>query len=160
PHDALIAAWGDFSGGDLAYDVITCSPSLSVRAMPAQEIERFVTALFERWLAAGHEPVVIDADSLRATAQGSFAHPKCALVPGVRPRRSHSDCIYIFLGPQTLASPFTRELSRMLLPFIDTGFRQLADRGQKHAQEQLSWTGFGGSSFAAAALADCPRRSN
>ena len=157
PHDALIAAWGDFRSGELAFDVITCSPSMSVRAIPAREVERFVVALFGQWIASGHEPVALEAEVLRSASNGSFAQAKCALVHGVQDHRSRTDCIYIFLGPQDLASPFSRQLARMMLPFIDTGFRQLADRGEKQAQEQLSWTGFACSSFAHAVSEDARR---
>lgn len=147
PHEALIAAWGDFGSGALAYDVITRSPSLSFHATPKQEIERVMVALFDKWLEAGQEPLVIDPAHLQSRSGSAFSLARCALLHGVQDHRGRCDSIYLFLGPQELASVFSRQLSRMLLPFIDTGFRQLSDRGQKHARAQLSGTGFSCSSF-------------
>jgi transcriptional regulator EpsA len=156
PHDALIVAWGDFRSGELAYDVITRSPSLSPHAMPRHEIEGVMIALYDRWLAAGQEPVVIAPRELPPQACAAISLARCGLAHGLQDHRRHYDSMYLFLGPQELASAFSRQLSRMLLPFIDTGLRQLADRGQKQAQVELSGTGFSCSSFAEVPEADAP----
>ena len=148
PHDVLIAAWGDFRAGVLAYDVITRSPTLAASFWAKQEVEAMMLTLFDSWMAAGQEPVVLDSASLCGGANPVRPFGRCALVHGVQDRRSHYDCLYLFLGPEDLASPFSQHLCRMALPFIDLGFRQLPDRGQKRAQEELSGTGFGNSSFA------------
>lgn len=151
PHDALIAAWGDFKAGVLAYDVITRSPALSMDALPKDVIEPLMEVLFEQWNTAGQEPVAIDTRALRSVGSALFSFSPYALVHGVQDRRSRYDSIYIFIGPAELASPFSLQLCRMAMPFIDTGFRQLADRGQKHAEHEMSETGFSNSSFS-----DCP----
>jgi transcriptional regulator EpsA len=148
PHDVLIAAWGDFRSGALAYDVITRSPTLGPCAWATHEIEPMMLKLFARWVAAQQEPVVMEAARLYSDADHSFPFCRSALVHGVQDHRSHYDCIYLFLGPEELASPFSQQVCRMVLPFIDLGFRQLPDRGQKRAQHELSGTGFGNSSFA------------
>jgi DNA-binding CsgD family transcriptional regulator len=41
--------------------------------------------------------------------------------------------MYLFLGPVELASPLARHHCRVVLPFIDTGFRQLPDHDEAHA---------------------------
>lgn len=151
PHEALVAAWGDFKGGTLAFDVITRSPSLAVQAVPKHVIEGMMASLFAKWTAAGQEPVVIDADELRTGWRTLFSPSTCALVHGVQDHRGRYDCIYLFVGPKELASPFARQLCRMALPFIDTGFRQLADRGQVVDKDG---TGFSNSSFADCALGE------
>lgn len=148
PHDALIAAWGDFKSGVLAYDVITRSPTLAPCAWAKHDIEDTMLTLFGRWMDAKREPVVMDAASIFGGDDRAIRFGQCALVHGVQDHRSHYDCIYLFLGPEELASAFSHQLCRMVLPFIDLGFRQLPDRGQKRAQDELSGTGFASSSFA------------
>lgn len=126
PHEALIAAWGDFKSPLLAYEVITRSPSLSADHLPRREIELLMVALREKWIAAGREPLQVAREELRKGPH-AVAFAACALVHGVQDHRSHYDCMYLFLGPEELASAFSRKLCGIALPFIDTGFRQLAD---------------------------------
>ncbi|MCD6076944.1 MAG: hypothetical protein K0R89_882 [Ramlibacter sp.] len=135
PHDILIAAWGDFKSGTIGYDVITQSPSLLAHALPKDIIEPLIVTVFDHWLAGGQEPVAIDTRLLRSVGSGLFARSPYALVHGVQDHRSRYDCVYIFIGPSELASPSCAQLCRMALPFIDTGFRQLVDRGQKLVPE-------------------------
>lgn len=149
PHDALIAAWGDFKAGVLAYDVITRSHGVPVHAMPRTTIEPLMVSLFEKWLAAGQQPVTIEAGDLRCGAHALFPPSRHFLVHGVKDRRGQYDCVYLFVGPAELASPLARQLCQVVLPFIDTGFRQLADRDQKHAyHEAVEADGFVDSSYA------------
>lgn len=156
PHDVLIAAWGDFRSGALAYDVITRSPTLGPCAWATDEIEPMMLKLFAKWVDAQQEPVVMDAVRLGSDTGHPLPFFRSALVHGVQDHRSHYDCIYLFLGPEELASPFSQQVCRMALPFIDLGFRQLPDRGQKRAQHELSGTGFGNSSFAECLAAERP----
>lgn len=133
PHHALIAAWGDFRTGELAYDVITCTPVLPIDAFPKEIIEPLMGILFEQWLAAGQNPVAVDTRSLRSVGSALFSSSPRALVHGVQDYRSRYDCIYVFVGPDALSNPVLRRLFRIALPYIDTAFRQLSDRGQKDA---------------------------
>lgn len=153
PHDALIAAWGDFASGEVSYDVITRSPTLASCAWAKHEIEPMMLTLFARWVAAQQQPVALEPESLFGSNHG-FPFGRCALVHGVQDHRSHYDSMYLFLGPEELGSPFAHQLCRMVLPFIDLGLRQLPDRGQKRAQVELSGTGFASSSFAEAMGSD------
>ena len=152
PHDALIAAWGDFGAGVLAFDVITRNPALPAQALPKNIIEPLMVTLFHKWVAAEEQPMAMDANDLRTAGHALFSLSRCALVHGVKDHRSRYDCVYLFVGPEDLTTALSRQLCRVVLPFIDTGFRQLADRGQKHPQDEDSDAhGFASSSFA-----DCP----
>ena len=131
PHDILIAAWGDFKTGMVGYDVITQSPDLLEHALPKDIIEPLMETVFDHWLAGGQEPLAIDTRLLRSVGSGLFARSPYALVHGVQDHRSRYDCIYAFIGPSELASASCAQQCRMALPFIDTGFRQLADRGRQ-----------------------------
>jgi transcriptional regulator EpsA len=133
PHDAIIVAWGDFKAGVVAYDVISSSPALSAHSMAKHFVEPLMIGLFKRWLASDQQPVVIESKDLRTGWPSLATLAPCALVHGVEDHRGHYDCIYLFLGPVELASPLSRHLCRMVLPFIDTGFRQLPDRDAAHS---------------------------
>lgn len=142
PHDILIAAWGDFKSGVVGYDVITQSPALLEHALPKDIIEPLMETVFDHWLAGGQEPLAIDTRMLRSVGSGLFAKSPYALVHGVQDHRSRYDCIYVFIGSTELSTPSCAQLCRMALPFIDTGFRQLADRGRQLAHAEMPETGF------------------
>jgi transcriptional regulator EpsA len=129
PHDVLLAAWGDFKSGAIGYDVISRTPALLNDALPRDIIEPLMRILFHHWLQGGQEPVAIDTRPLRSVGSGLFSASPIALAHGVQDHRSRFDCLYAFVGPSELASPSCAQLCRMALPFIDTGFRQLVDRG-------------------------------
>ena len=148
PHDALIAAWGDFRTGEIEYDVLARGPSLSIDAFPRDIVEPAMAKLFERWLAAGQSPVGVDTRPLRSVGSPLFSGSPCALVHGVQDCRSHYDCIYAIVGTDSLASPVARRLFLIALPFIDTAFRQLSDRERTDTAGESSCTGFACSSFA------------
>jgi transcriptional regulator EpsA len=148
PHYGLIAAWGDFRAGELAYDVITRSPALSMQVLPRDVVEPLMATLFARWVAAGQEPVALDARGLGSIGTCILPASPCVLVHGVQDHRSRFDSIYAFVGPSSLGGALSRNLFRMALPYIDTAFRQLSDRGQKRAEDEMSQTGFSCSSFA------------
>ena len=152
PHDALIAAWGDFRAGVLAYDVITASPALSVHALPRNVIEPLMVSLFEKWLASDQQPVALEARDLRMGPHHLALHSPWALLHGLKDHRGRYDCVYLFIGPVDLASASARQLCRLMLPIIDTGFRQLTDRGQKHPPEQPAE----GDGRSTSSFADCP----
>jgi transcriptional regulator EpsA len=149
PHDLLIAAWGDFRSGSVAYDVITRNGALLPRSAPKDLIEGFMTAQYQRWIVAGQHPLILERDDLWTGAHGVFSCASCALVHGVSDHRTQQDCLYLFAGPAELAGSFCRKLCSVMLPFIDLGFRQLADRGKEGAGDDAADEyGFASSSFA------------
>ena len=158
PHHILIAAWGDFKSGMVGYDVISQNADLLMHAMPKDIIEPLMVTVYEHWISGGQEPVAIDTRLLRSVGSGLFARSPYALVHGVQDHRSRYDCIYAFIGPAELANPSCAQLCQMALPFIDTGFRQLADRGQKLGHAGLPEEGiascFSDGSFARAPSPD------
>jgi DNA-binding CsgD family transcriptional regulator len=95
-----------------------------------------MVSLFQKWLASDLQPVVFDAKELRSVCPAIAALAPCGLVHGIEDHRGRYDCMYLFLGPWELASPLSRQLCRVVLPFIDAGFRQLPEDEQAHPQEQ------------------------
>lgn len=153
PHHALIVAWGDFKTGVIAYDVITSHPGVSADELPPDVIEPLVQTLHGQWLASGRAPAAIDSRLLRSVGSAFFNHSPYALVHGVQDHRSRYDCIYTFVGPQALADGASAQRLRMAMPFVDTGFRQLAD-GPQLAQARTWHTGSSGANFSGGLVAD------
>ncbi len=153
-HHALIVAWGDFKTGLVAYEVITLHPEVSADELPTDVIEPLVQTLHGQWLASDREPVAIDSRLLRSVGSAFFNHSPYALVHGVQDHRSRYDCIYTLVGPAELASPESAQLFQTAMPFIDTGFRQLTDGGQKLAQARTWHTGGSGAGFPSGIVVD------
>lgn len=153
PHHALIVAWGDFKTGVIAYDVITAHPQVSADELPQDVIEPLLQTLHGHWVASGRAPVAIDSRLLRSVGSAFFHHSPYALVHGVQDHRSRYDCIYTLVGPAELAGPAAAQKVEMAMPFVDTGFRQLADAPQL-AQAQTWHTGAAGARFSDGFVAD------
>ncbi|HEY0822150.1 MAG TPA: hypothetical protein VGD76_00050, partial [Ramlibacter sp.] len=128
PHDAMVAAWGDFRTGALAYEVVASDGALRPHAIGKGAVERLMTRLYETWVASGQQPIVVESSDLRAETPALADLSQCALAHGIEDHRGRYDCVYLFLGPHELAGPVARQLCRIMLPFIDTGFRQLPER--------------------------------
>jgi transcriptional regulator EpsA len=95
-------------------------------------VEPLMVSLFKRWLASDQQPVAMESRDLRTGCPSLAALAPCALVHAIEDHRGRYDCMYLFLGPVELASPLSRHLCRVVLPFIDTGFRQLPDCDEPH----------------------------
>lgn len=156
PHHALIVAWGDFKTGMVAYEVITAHPEVSADELPTDVIEPLVQTLHGHWVTSGREPVAIDSRLLRSVGSAFFNHSPYALVHGVQDHRSRYDCIYALVGSEALATPDAAQLLQTAMPFIDTGFRQLADGGQKLAEARSWQAGLAGAKFADGFVAEVP----
>ncbi|MDB5897336.1 MAG: transcriptional regulator, LuxR family [Ramlibacter sp.] len=149
PHELLIAAWGDFQRGTIAYDVVTRSPALSAQCLDRDVIQIALAEHFRRWSDGGQQPVLVDVNTLWPGLHRPTSSPPCVLVHGVADQRTHQDFLYLFAGSEALCSPHSRRVCEVMLPFIDMGFRQVTDRGQSAAtQAPFARNGWGVSSFA------------
>jgi hypothetical protein len=157
PHDAVIAAWGDFKAGVLAYDVITRSPDLSAHSMPKNVVIPLMATLFQRWLVSDQQPLVIEGKDLPTGCPTLASLSRCALVHGIKDHRSRYDCIYLFLGSAELGSPFSRQLCRVALPSSTpaSGSSPIAARSMSWRNRQRMMTN---SRAAALAIARSPMR--
>lgn len=133
PHDIVIAAWGDFSLGMVCYDVVSPLPGLRTESFDEKAIQPFVTSLFQRWHACDHAPVTVNAtEGLQFSGienpdvLNTLSRMRATLVHGIKDQRGRHDCLYVFMGPMTLAGDKPRESLRYLLPYVDAAFRQVA----------------------------------
>ena len=124
PHAFVVIAWGDPRTAAVSHEVI--APSLEAAALRA-DVSDGIRSMFERWHTAQGEPIVLRADEIvRHAADTAWpADARYVLAHGITDRRGAYECMYAFFGPEALCASKCMDASRVLLPFIDAGFRQL-----------------------------------
>lgn len=135
PHDVAVMAWGDFTTANVRHQVFSSLSPGRPAAPRRGEVKPFLGALFQRWIAMKRRPYVIHSEhrnlfsDLPFLAGDAAAGLPCALVHGIRDRRTRNDFLYVFLGPGELKEPAARDAIRLVMPFIDMGYRQAEDIG-------------------------------
>lgn len=133
PHNIVISAWGDFSLDIICYDIVSPIPGLRTENFSEAAILPFLTTLFDRWNHEDHLPYTVNADAGFSLPEDTAEQVKTAMqsmrsaiVHGIKDQRGRHDCLYVLFGPEALGTDKAREALRVLLPFIDTAFRQIA----------------------------------
>jgi transcriptional regulator EpsA len=129
PHDLVIVAWGKFESGAITFDIIPSAARLGAVAVGQDELHELLSLSFSKWLEADQLPVKLDLTSYHlgsGALQRRAPWLTAAVAHGLKDRRGHYDCIYLFLGRSELATSRVHERLRLLLPSIDTGCRQAA----------------------------------
>jgi transcriptional regulator EpsA len=134
PHDALLVAKRDVRNGDVTCEVVGTPRAMKVRDASAS-LPQSVEGLFERWLAAGRNPITVTTEGFDHA--GTSLDCEAILAHGVADERANADYLYMFLGTSQLHQPETREASTMLLPFIDCGCRKLLGRDGATEERQV-----------------------
>lgn len=139
PHDILITAWGDFSLGLVSHDIVSPLTGMRTEAFDDKALQPFLATLFERWDECSHTPYIIRTEGgfyheqlVSPVLTKTIARMRCGLVHGIKDKRGHHDCLYVFLGPTDLGNTRTRDALRFLLPYIDTAFRQISLLPEQH----------------------------
>jgi transcriptional regulator EpsA len=149
PHQAVIAAFGDFKMGVLGFDVISTVPGVRSEILVGkQAIQPLARSVFRKWIAADQLPVTLTPAELRVDERRIVDPSLSCLAHGAKDHRGRYDALYMFLGSSELCTYKARQVSRVLMPFIDAGFRQLQDRGQKALPQNTQHGDFIDSSFA------------
>lgn len=133
-HEVLLSAWGDFSSGQLQFDVCAQAPELStVRLLEDSAIVNYLMCnLYKRWLEQDEKWFVInhfDASGMHAQSPNAFTHQlmkmHSLLVYGVRDTRGKADCIYVFFDhTRDFDAPLA--LLGMVMPHLDAAIRRIA----------------------------------
>ncbi|MGB6114578.1 MAG: hypothetical protein WBF97_05770, partial [Comamonas sp.] len=58
PHEAVIAAWGDFSLGLVCHDVVSSLQGMRTRSFSDATLQPFTSWLFKRWTEHGFQPFI------------------------------------------------------------------------------------------------------
>lgn len=133
PHDVLVAAWGDFTSGELNYDVASNIPGLTTqRLIDAPGIISYLMSnLHKRWIDNDEKWFVInsfDAAGIHAQSPTPFTSNLIAmhslLVYGVKDLRGKHDCIYVFFD-QSHVFNIQHSLLGLLMPHLDAALRRV-----------------------------------
>lgn len=134
PHETLIAAWGDISGGQLCFNVISSNPSFNSNHVQAPWIASLVRRYFDRWTENHCHPVVVKAGhgfgAEDAPAECSVMHSlklmRSAVIHGIEDERGAGDCMYLAFHSDGHPDPATaRRMTELILPFIDVTLRRV-----------------------------------
>ena len=127
PHDVVMVAWGDFQQGAISWDFVPCGSDCKGLPLNDSDVRGLLVGLFDRWTANRQLPVAMPASDLRIDNKPLFpptARSRVALAHGLKDCRGEYDCLYVFVGPASLQHERAKDLLRLLLPSIDSGFRQ------------------------------------
>lgn len=131
PHDIFIAAWGDFYMGKIAVDVVSALPGIRTTEVSHEQLFPVLPEIFDYWSENAYEPLAtqVNNESFRfpslTAGSDAFAHMRSAVLHGIRDERGWDDCLYIALSSGAQVHPMAAESIGLLLPYIDTAFRQI-----------------------------------
>lgn len=148
PHEILLAAWGDFDEGTVHHDVVSALPGTRSYAVGTESLPFLLSKFHCSWVNAYRRPCEMQLRDfehfLGATnLPGSFGHSmssmRSALIHGISDQRGRNDCLYVLLSSQTcLQGGNAAEALKVLLPSIDTAFRQITHLPQQHKHAGLT----------------------
>ncbi|XVJ69089.1 MAG: transcriptional regulator EpsA [Rhizobacter sp.] len=134
PHHIMVAAWGNFQGDQVQYDVLSPLPGVRSHTTQPAAIQPMLRRLFFRWSEFGKKPFVLSAgqegfllnNETKSCALGrSLLQMRSAMVHGISDARGNVDCLYIAFG---MNAPYTDKNSSAMtavLPYIDIALRQV-----------------------------------
>jgi len=137
PHQILICAWGDFSGPDLMFDVISGIPGVRTGWLGGCNIGSLLKRLHSNWLACDRQPMLFDgaATELRTyPACGCALHRslqgmRSVLVHGIHDGRDGTDSLYVAANTGPIVNDRDIERFRFLadavIAQIDVAFRRV-----------------------------------
>jgi len=133
PHDIVIAAWGDLRSGEVNFDIMSPLPDMRTNDSDNKAVVAFMARLFARWHECGQTFYVVRAAN--GFSKTEISNPltsditsrmSCCLVHGSKDQIGRHGCIYALLGPAQLGLNRSKLTLRLLLPHIDTAFRQVS----------------------------------
>ena len=134
PHQAMIAAWGDFSLGVINIDIVSAIPGIKSGMFSSPTLTSLLQSLFKHWHDHSKSPYSLYVEKgifhnheLGCKEEGvdldHLKSLKLALIHGIKDYRGGHDCLYMFLGDNSNSD--SRKMIGVLLPYIDSTLRQL-----------------------------------
>lgn len=131
PHEALIAAWGDFSLGLIYFDILSSVPGLRTNEFKKSDLTPLLKQLFAYW-SHNQSPLTLN------NTHGFFhainleyddiCNPinnmRSAVVHGIQDTRGHHDCLYVLMNSESTGTTSGKMLEA-LLPYIDSALRRV-----------------------------------
>lgn len=134
PHDVLIAAWGDFFGGKISYDIASCLPGIRTQSVSGGSvIDPIIRALYEKWIKHGMHSFELQDYNLSSLPGATLANPaafaqmnsmRSIVVHGISDKRHACDCLYVFMD-KSGGLPLDKAVLTLLIPQIDAALRQV-----------------------------------
>ena len=147
PHDVLVAAWGDFSTGDLNFDVSSNIEDIRTQKLiDAPGVFNYLVCnLHQRWVDGGERWFRInffDAAGINAQSSSVFTRKLSSmnslLVYGVRDTRGKNDCIYVFFD-KSREFEVQHSVLGLLMPHVDAALRRV-ECVESNSSEDGRWT--------------------
>ena len=133
PHDVLIASWGNFSKGNLQYDISSSIAEIHTQQLSigCNVIQPLMTKLFRKWEENDDKWFFNDEFSFAELGLSSsdkimeeLSAMHSVLVYGFRDKRSDKDVLYVFFNSRLHVETQTPVLS-MLMPHLDAALRRI-----------------------------------
>lgn len=132
-HDVLLATWGNFSTGELHFDVTSPLPDVTTQCLLQDSaiVNYLMCNLYKRWIDNDEKWFVInhfDASGIHTQSPNPFTQQlikmHSLLVYGVRDTRRQADCIYVFFD-RTKEFHVPDQLLGMIMPHLDAAIRRV-----------------------------------
>ncbi|HEY0906441.1 MAG TPA: XrtB/PEP-CTERM-associated transcriptional regulator EpsA [Methylophilus sp.] len=133
-HAALLTAWGDFSHGQLKFDVCADMPEFSTQTLLQDSaiVNYLMCNLYKHWVDHDERWFVIDqfdASDIYQQSPNPFTQHlnkmHSLLVYGVRDSREKTACLYVFMDHRREFDTPDHILG-MLMPHLDAALRRVA----------------------------------
>lgn len=132
-HEVMLIGWGDFTSGDLHYDVVSSLPGVRSQNCPAARMSPLMGYFRDCWVAAQQLPCELDISPCRELLAGcakawsnhGVAHMKTAFVHGTGDRSSNAQRIFVALSNRPSSGAGAATALKLLVPFIDTALRRM-----------------------------------
>lgn len=133
-HDILVAAWGNFSTGEIQHDVISALNGVRSQYSNPLALAPMLLRFFARWdesgkktfaLTAGARGFLLDNHGAKCALGDALEGMRSAMVHGIKDARGSHDCLYVAFSAGDYFSAADCEALNMALPYIDSALRQV-----------------------------------
>lgn len=143
PHDILLAGWGNFQEGAIQHDIVSKLPGVRSYVVGTDGLPFLLSKLYESWVLGGGQPIGLDFRNFEyllgnASLPGSFSSAlhsmRSGLIHGMRDERGQYECLYVMLSHRDIPAEPASTAIKVLMPFIDSALRQIAQLPQQQKQ--------------------------
>lgn len=134
PHDIMIAAWGDFTMGDIQHDIISIIDGVRTGNVATTTITPLVVQCFTGWregnqkaftLSAGERGFPLANDDQSDELREALQTMRSASIHGIKDARGSHDCLYIAFSTSDVPGSVSCAALTQVLPYIDHALRQV-----------------------------------
>lgn len=140
PHDILLAGWGNFQEGSIRHDIVSRLPGARSYAVGTDGLPFLLGKFHESWVLAGRQPnslnfrnfeYLLGNASLPDSFGSALRNMRSVLIHGMRDERGQYECLYVLLSAHEIPAESASGAIKVLMPFIDSALRQVAQLPQQ-----------------------------